>query len=71
MFTCEATGGHVSGNINGKSGIELSPEVRSDLGDDISTSEDGNPLVILTITARNEYDGTTVQCLVFRADFSD
>ena len=70
VFTCEVTRGHISWNVNGKPRTELSPELLNDLFVDVSTSEDGNPLVILTITARDEYNGTTVQCVV-NVGFSD
>ena len=63
-FRCEATGGHVSWEVNGKSTAEQTSIARDDLEVDFDDSENGNPLVILTIIARTEYNGTTVQCLV-------
>ena len=64
MFRCEVTGGHVSWEVNGKSTAEQTSIARDDLEVEFDDSENGNPLVILTITARAEYNKTTVQCLV-------
>ena len=59
------TEGHTSWAVNGKSILDLlSSPLYGDLDTSHRTSEDGNPLLILTITARAEYNGTTVQCLV-------
>ena len=70
VFRCEATGGHSGWNVNGKPTTEQTSIARDDLDVEFDDSENGNPLVILTITARAEYNGTTVQCLV-NAGFSD
>ena len=67
VFRCEVTGGDVSWRVNGKPTTELTSIAPDDL--DI-VFENGNPLVILTIIARAEYNGTTVQCLV-NSGFSD
>ena len=67
VFRCEVTGGDVSWRVNGKPTTEETSIARDDL--DI-VSEIGNPLVKLTIIARAEYNGTTVQCLV-NSGFSD
>ena len=57
--------------MNGKSIFDIiSTPLHGDLDTSLSTSEDGNPLLILTITARAEYNGTTVQCLI-NGGFSD
>ena len=51
--------------MNGKSIIDIvSTPLFGDLHTSLTTSEEGNPLLILTITARAEYNRTTVQCLV-------
>ena len=70
VFRCEATGGHASWEVNGKPTTEQTSIARDDLDVDFDDSENGNPLVILTIIARAEYNGTTVQCLL-NAGFSD
>ena len=70
VFRCEVTGGHASWELNGKSATEQTSVARDDLDVGFDDSENGNPLAILTITARAEYNGTTVQCLV-NAGFSD
>ena len=70
MFRCEVTGGHVSWELNGRPANELTSIALDDLDVEFDESENGNPLTILTIIARAEYDGTTVQCLV-NAGFSD
>ena len=70
VFRCEVTGGHASWELNGKSATEQTSVARDDLDVGFDDSENGNPLAILTITARAEYDGTTVQCLV-NGGFSD
>ena len=69
-FRCEVTGGHVSWNVNGKPATEQTSVARDDLDTELVDSENGNPLVKLTIIARAEYNGTTVQCLV-NSGFSD
>ena len=70
VFRCEVTGGHVSWELNGRPANELISIALDDLDVEFDESENGNPLTILTIIARAEYDGTTVQCLV-NAGFSD
>ena len=70
VFRCEVTGGHVSWNVNGKPTTEQTSIPRDDLKVHFDDSENGNPLVIMTITARAEYNGTTVQCVV-NGGFSD
>ena len=65
-FRCEVTGGHVSWNVNGKPITEQTSVARDDLDTELVDSENGNPLVKLTIIARAEYNGTTVQCLVYQ-----
>ena len=50
--------------MNGRPITELSPQLLGDLDTSFSTTEEGNPLLILTVTARTEYNGTSVQCLV-------
>ena len=50
--------------MNGRAIFELSPQLRSDLVTSFSTSEEGNSVVILSVIARTEYNGTTVQCLI-------
>ena len=70
VFRCEVTGGDVSWRVNGKSIAEETSIARDDLDVNFDDSENGNPLVILTITARAEYNVTTVQCLV-NSGFSD
>ena len=70
VFRCEVTGGHVSWELNGKPTTEQTSIAVDDLDIEFVDSENGNPLVILIITARDEYNGTTVQCLV-NAGFSD
>ena len=67
VFRCEVTGGDISWRVNGKPTTEETSIARDDLDVD---SENGNPLVILTIIARAEYNGTTVQCVV-NSGFSD
>ena len=69
-FRCEFSGGDVSWKVNGKPRSELTSIPRDDLNTELVDSENGNPLEILTIIARAEYNGTTVQCLV-NAGFSD
>ena len=69
-FRCEFSGGDVSWRVNGKPRSELTSIPRDDLDTKLVDSENGNPLDILTIIARAEYDGTTVQCLVY-GDNSD
>ena len=64
-FTCEVTGGHFTWALNGKSIPDIvSTPLFGDQHTSLTASEDGNPLLILTITARAEYNGTTVECLV-------
>ena len=65
-FTCEVTGGHATWAVNGKSIFDIVPTpLYGDLDTSFTFSEDGNPLLILTITARAEYNGTTVQCWIY------
>ena len=64
-LTCEVTGGHVAWAVNGSAISDLqSFQLHRDLHESHTISEEGNPVLILTITARAEYNGTTVQCLV-------
>ena len=67
-FTCEVTGGYAGWAVNGKPLAELSHKLSSDLQTSFSSTEEGNPLEILTITARVEYNRTTVQCLINSGD---
>ena len=51
--------------MNGKSILNIaSTPLYGDLDTSFIINEDGNALLILTITARAEYNGTTIQCLV-------
>ena len=65
MFTCEVSHGFTSWAVNGKPTAELSPQLRSHVDTTFSNTEDGNHQYILTIKARAEFNGTTVQCLVY------
>ena len=72
-FTCEVSSGFTNWAVNGKPMTELSPQLHRDVS--ISSETEGrNPQYILTIKARAEYNGTTVQCYVFsliNGGFSD
>ena len=70
VFRCEVTGGHASWEVNGKSTTEQTSIARDDLKVEFDDSENGNPLAILIIIARDEYNETTVQCVV-NGGFSD
>ena len=49
--------------MNGKSIFDLlSSPLYGDLDTSLTISEEGNPLLILIIAARAEYNGTAVQC---------
>ena len=50
--------------VNGLFFHELDPSLQADLDTDQETVEDSG-LYTLTITARAEYNGTVVQCVVF------
>ena len=69
-FRCEFSGDHVSWRVNGKPRSELTSVSRDDLNTELVDSKNRNPLEILTIKARAEYNGTTFQCLV-NSGFSD
>ena len=68
-FTCEVSHGFTSWAVNGKPRAELSPQLHRDVSIS-SETESRNPQYTLTIKARAEYNGTTVQCLI-NGGFSD
>ena len=69
-FTCEVSHGFTSWAVNGKPRAELSPQLQRDVHTS-SETESRNPQFTLTIKARAEYNGTTVQCLLFGNGFYD
>ena len=68
-FSCQISGGFNNWVVNGKPISALSFELRKN----VKTFFDGESLLYrLTIIATDEFNGTTVQCLVFNNDgFSD
>ena len=64
MFTCETVGDVATWRVNGILLRSLPPEIRSDLVDSETNTDEGTIVEELTIPARAEYNGTRVQCLV-------
>ena len=71
MFTCETAGGNLGWVVNGKLRDVHSEEIRNDLIISEIPTEGGSKHETLTIPARAEYNGTTVQCAVLAFGGSD
>ena len=64
VFTCETDDGFSGWRINGIRLQNLPPEIRNDVKISVINTPEGSTVETLTIPARAEYNGTTVQCLV-------
>ena len=64
MFTCETREGATIWRVNGTLLEKLPPEIESDIMVSGTNTPEGTRVVVLTIPARAEYNGTRVQCLV-------
>ena len=64
MFTCETVGGALTWIVNGTQRDVHSAEIRNDLIISEIPTEGDSKLETLTIPARADYNGTTVQCAV-------
>ena len=64
VFTCEIRGEATTWKVNGTTWQNLPPEIRCDLERVETNTPEGSIVVVLTIPARAEYNGTKVQCLV-------
>ena len=64
MFTCETVGDAATWRVNGILLRRLPPEIRSDLVDSETNTDEGTVMEELTIPGRAQYNGTRVQCLV-------
>lgn len=67
-FTCEADDGTTNWKINGTPVNSLSSDMRADMKPSLTHNEKGNTVSTLTISAKAEYNGTTVQCIIFNDD---
>ena len=63
VFTCETDGDASTWTVNGTLLNVLPPEIRDELESMSSNTPEGSTILSLTIPARAEYNGTTVQCL--------
>ena len=70
VFTCETDDGFTGWRINGTLREDLPPEIHNDLSVSDTTTAEGTTVEELTIPARAEYNGTTVQCAVLAFDGS-
>ena len=64
MFTCESDEGFPGWRVNGTLIESLLREIHSDLSVTSTITSESTTVKELTITARAEYNGTIVQCLV-------
>ena len=64
VFTCETIGGITVWIVNGTQREVHTPEIRRDLVVSETITDGGTTLETLTIPARADYNGTTVQCFV-------
>lgn len=64
-FRCEVRGGVTEWKVNQKPENELSPDLRNNMKMTSVDNERGTVVSTLTITARADYNGTTVQCVTF------
>ena len=71
VFTCEAVGGTLVWVVNGTQREVHPAEIRRDLVVSETVVDGSTTLETLTIPARAEYNGTTVQCAVFTFGGSD
>ena len=69
-FTCETIGGNLGWIVNVTQREVHPPEIRRDLVASEIVIDGGITAGTLTIPARAEYNGTTVQCAVFTFDGS-
>ena len=70
MFTCETVGGSLGWIVNETQRENHPDEIRRDLIVSEIVIDGGITACTLTIPARAEYNGTTVQCAVFTFDGS-
>ena len=64
VFTCKTVGGTLVWVVNGTQRDVHPPEIRRDLVESETITDDDTTLENLTIPARSEYNGTRVQCFV-------
>lgn len=67
-FTCEAHDGTTNWNVNGTPVNSLSSDMRADMKPSLARNERGNTVSTLTISAKAEYNGITIQCIIFNDD---
>ena len=67
VFKCEVNGGVADWKVNGHlyNDLILFSDSYDDLDTDRENTDGGNVLLTLTIPGRAEYNGTSVQCIIF------
>ena len=70
VFTCETRGGTTLWRVNGTQRETFQPDIRIDLVVSEITTPEGTAVQTLTIPARPQYNGTTIQCLSVIIDVS-